>query len=123
MRGLLPLILLQIPNPVDGLGTRGRIILTDVLLILGAGILLSMVLVVWAVRYVQRGRRRRRHHHQSRPAIPEHSVDSGKASRRRRHRRRRRRSGQEHRPRNPSLAETGGLPPVRSEDSSAPPIP
>ena len=31
-------------------------------------------------------------------------------------RRRRRRSHHRHRPRNPTLAETGGLPPIRPED-------
>jgi hypothetical protein len=37
-----------------------------------------------------------------------------------RRRRRRRRRRREHRPRNPTLAETGGLPPIRTE---APPGP
>lgn len=37
------------------------------------------------------------------------------------HRRRRRRRRREHRPRNPTLAETGGLPPIRQDDASARP--
>jgi len=87
----------------------------DLLLVLGVGVLLLIVLLLWA-RYF----RKKRHHHSSSHhhssiALQEGDTDSSEHSRRHRHRRKRRR--REHRSRNPTLAETGGLPPPRSEGS------
>jgi type VI protein secretion system component VasK len=94
-------------------GTRER------LLIFGALGLVTLLILAWAV-FLRKGRRRRHelhhsHQHSSKPAEvaqarAEEDVPppSGK-------RRRRRRSGHSHRPRNPTLAETGGLPPIRLE--------
>jgi hypothetical protein len=119
MRGILLFISLQNLNPLGpaDLGPERGMILKDILLIVGIGGLFAVLLVFWAVRYVQRGKRRR---HRSKPAILQNadeteSADGASAPRPYRHRRRRRRR-REHRSRKPSLAETGGLPPVRSDE-------
>lgn len=107
-------------DPRQVVGPTGGLLLRDVLLVLGVILLLTVLLLVWAVRYV---RRRKHHRHSTTPQILKHSKDSEEAAgdaeggdtqhetqshhRRRRHRRR------GHRSRNPTLAETGGLPPVR----------
>jgi hypothetical protein len=91
--------------------------------IFGATGLVSVLALVLAVVYTKRRRRRKHHHsdhHSSAPAKvldgaaeDEPSTSSGK-------RRRRRRSGRQHRPRNPTRAETGGLPPIRPQAPSEP---
>jgi hypothetical protein len=94
---------LSSPWPNMGRATR------DLTLTLGALVVLVMALLIWAVYF----RKRKREfspwhiHHRS-----QHSVSNNGHSPERRRRRRRRR---EHRPRNPTLAETGGLPPARTE--------
>ena len=89
------------------------------LIIFGAIGLVTLLVLLWAILLRKKRRRRREHHHaprhSSRPAeAAETSKDEGDPAtpEKRRHRRR---SGRRHRPRNPTLAETGGLPPVRSE--------
>jgi len=79
--------------------------------------------------YTRRPRRRPHHHHHQRPhhkesgstsankagEAEEPQANDGEVIRRRRRRRRR-----NHRPRNPTLAETGGLPPIRTEPPPGP---
>ena len=103
----------------------------EVILLLSAVALAVLAVFVWAVFFRKPGRRRHRHHHHEgegyrrAPITPkpeaeedeteeelEEDEDSAKSGRR--HRRRR-----EHRPRNPTLAETGGLPPLRKEPPKA----
>lgn len=93
-----------------------RLVLTDILLILGALIALTLILVLWA-RFLRR--KPRRHSSSSAPKVlvpvvraEEEPESSEPGSKRRRKFRKRRR---EHRGRNPTLAETGGLPPVREQ--------
>lgn len=74
---------------------------TDVILIIAAGFAVALVLMVWA-RY-GRGR-----------AGPDHTHASA-SGRDGNHRRRRRRIPHK---RNPTRAETGGLPPIRADDAS-----
>lgn len=86
----------------------------DVLLLLGAVTVLSLVFIAWAVFFRKRKEdlsnwKVQPSRHQSSPSQHE---SSGHGHRRRRRRRR------EHRPRNPTLAETGGLPPARSQPPS-----
>jgi type VI protein secretion system component VasK len=89
------------------------------LLVFGAIGLVTLLALAWAAFLRKRGRRRRSHHHAhqhaSAPAeAPEVLNDEGPAAappKRHKWRRSRRR----HRARNPTLAETGGLPPVRPE--------
>lgn len=81
----------------------------------------AVLAMIWAFVFYKGGRRRRhRRHHshdhfdrppQSRTANGKHVAVASAAVPARRWRRRRR----EHRPRNPTLAETRGLPPLREE--------
>ena len=91
--------------------TRERVI------IFGAIGLVTVLVLLWAMFLRRKRRRRREHHHAHRhssgPAeVPESSKDESALAppEKRRHRRR---SGHRHLPRNPTLAETGGLPPIR----------
>ena len=114
LEGLNPL------NPTQPLGKSGGLLLRDVLVIVATGLLLALVLVLWARWYVKR---RRHHRHESRSAVaPTIEVDeeAGHPPRHHhhhhhRHRHRRRRRHEEFRTRNPTLAETGGLPPARPD--------
>ncbi len=91
------------------------------LMIFGAITLVTLLLLVWAA-FIRRKRRRRHshHHHQHHPAerraegpVASQKEDAGDPPEKRR---RRRHSRHRHRPRNPTLAETGGLPPIRTEN-------
>lgn len=95
--------------------------LQDVVAIFGAGLFLLAVLLVWARYFRKRPHsgsghdRHHQRHHEERTSESESDDDEGGQ---RRHRRKRRR--REHRSRNPTLAETGGLPPPRTQDHSQP---
>ena len=104
-----------------GGGQTGGMVWRDTIL-LGVALGVAILLLLTFVRlvYVPRRRRREAHGRHRRPVAgtpptPETKLvgaDSGSEGSR--HRRRKRRRG--HRPRNPTLAETGGLPPIRPED-------
>jgi FtsZ-interacting cell division protein ZipA len=89
------------------------------LIIFGAIGLVTLLVLLWAA-FIRSKRRRRhshhhRHHHTQRPAeVPAASQNEDVPASPEK-RRRRRHSHHGHRPRNPTLAETGGLPPIRSE--------
>jgi hypothetical protein len=106
----------EIRSATAPVGKSTGLVLSDVLLILGAVLAISLGLFVWA-RYIRKPRQER-----SRPyeiptpqTVPQDDSDEGGStrshSRHRRHRRRHRR--RDHRKRNPTLAEAGGLPPAR----------
>ena len=89
------------------------------LMIFGAIALVTVLVLVWAAFLRKKRRRRRAHHHSHHESsnsaqtveAPEEPEELPPPEERRRSRRSRRR----HRPRNPTLAETGGLPPIRPE--------
>lgn len=123
MRILSPLLAENIlptdvlPDPWHWMGLT----LKELLAMLGAVALVTLILVIWAV-YFRKSPRRQSHHHwhhhshdstSSAGSQNQNDADSD-ASAETRHRRKRKRR-REHRPRNPTLAETGGLPPIRSE--------
>jgi hypothetical protein len=87
---------------------RGRLIMVLAILIA------ISIPIIWAV-YFRNKRRHRKHHHHMPPvsagpgAVPE-------APARFKRRKKRRRSSHPNRALNPTLAETGGLPPIRRED-------
>jgi ABC-type nickel/cobalt efflux system permease component RcnA len=95
----------------------------EILITLGAVALVTLLALMWALAFRKRRRRHNRHHShrhnhaQQRTTTPppvaedeeENLAEAGTDRHRRRHRRRR-----DHRPRNPTLAETGGLPPLRT---------
>jgi len=97
--------------------------LKELLILLGAVALVILPVVIW-IAYFRKSPRQHSHsnHHHSRnsskPSVsqPAGEQEGGEEKRYRRKRRRRR----DHRPRNPTLAETGGLPPLRSEQPPDP---
>lgn len=123
-------------SPGSGLQKTSQLVFTDLLLIIGAGIIVTALLILGAL-YAHKQRRHRRHrhkhHHHHTPVqakvmdiepdenpeeIASSAEDSEKTSGHHRHHRRRIRR-RDHRGRNPTLAETGGLPPLRPPPSSA----
>ncbi|SRR6266446_2524187 len=91
-------------------------------LVFGAILLVILLVLAWAV-FLRRSRRKHHshdHHHSRATAIlRDAKVLEGVAAPTPRRRWRRRRSNRQ---RNPTLAETGGLPPVRTEPPPEPPL-
>jgi hypothetical protein len=87
----------------------------DLLLIIAIALLLLTALVCWAIFIRKPTSETRTRIHRSRPRVEE--TDDGTIRKRKKHKSPRR----EHRQRNPTLSEAGGLPPVRP-DGSSPPI-
>lgn len=90
-------------------GGGGGWLLSDAVIILGAVLGLVLVIVIWAVFI-----RKRENRHYNTLKVPntrsrEENREGGRHRRRRKHHRR------DHRGRSPTLAETGGLPPMRTE--------
>ena len=95
--------------------------LKELLMLLGAVSVVTLCLFIWAAYFRKRPRQhshRHHHHHhrshdQAEPNGASANLESEQDNERRYRKKRRRR--REHRPRNPTLAETGGLPPLRTE--------
>ena len=91
------------------------------LTVIGVLFLISLVVFIWAA-FFRRQRRRHRHRHYDYPPPSPETPPKKEAEDRqlvsRLHRKRIRR--REHRSRNPTLAEAGGLPPVRDEGTKPP---
>ena len=86
----------------------------DVLIVISIGVVLGALLFVWAYfRYRKEDGIDDRDTEEAESEPTQSTSESGEPERRRRRKRRRRR---EHRPRNPSLQQTGGLPPPRPDD-------
>jgi len=91
----------------------------DLAVIITTLVVITMVLVLWAVFIRKRERRNRAlytrpvNHSSGSKSVNGANSDSDHGPHKRRKRRRRR----DHRPRNPTLAETGGLPPIRTDGS------
>lgn len=93
-----------------GNGSLAGMHMSDILLVLTAAILVMTALIVWAVFFRKpKADGTRARIHKSRPQ--EEETEDGMIRKRKRHKRRRR----DHRTRNPTLSETGGLPPPRPE--------
>lgn len=97
-------ILAQVEDLDTGDAMRNRLIT------FGAYALVMLVILLWAV-YFRKQKRKRRHVHKHKPPNWA-SSDDLKARRRQRHRHRQ----TDGLPRNPSRAESGGLPPLRPDD-------
>ena len=91
----------------------GRFNTRDVLTAVSLGLAVGVLLFVWAYFRYRKKEGKKNRHAPPKPAPVEPVPESGESERRRRRKRRRRR---DHRPRNPSLQQTGGLPPPRSDD-------
>jgi hypothetical protein len=90
----------------------------EVLIILGAAAVVTVWVMVWALFFRKSHRRQHRHHHghhySQGPAVDAGGGDNNDDASQPPKRRKWRRPRREHRPRNPTLAETGGLPPART---------
>ncbi|HWN97055.1 MAG TPA: hypothetical protein VNT99_18640 [Methylomirabilota bacterium] len=96
----------------------GRFDTRDALMAISISVAIGVLLFVWAYfRYRKKedGTRddRKQRHMVSKQETVEPGSEGDEPERRRRRKRRRRR---DHRPRNPSLQQTGGLPPTRPDD-------
>jgi len=88
----------------------------DFFILLGVIVLVSLATLLWAlfIRKRKTPHRRHRHHHSSyRERLRKNAAEIKQLvqPRQRKH--------GEHHPLNPTLAETGGLPPIRDEEKSA----
>ena len=122
-------LLFRLFNPEDPLPMFGPVspAMRERLVLVGAVLLILIAAVAGLIVLREFKHRRSRRHEYSRRRRPFHRTATGvaelkrmipeKPRRRREHRRR------EHRPRNPTLAETGGLPPLRSDHPLEPPHP
>jgi len=110
-------ILDPVPPQTSPGGAKLPAIFGDVLVIIAVALLLLGLLMLWAKYLRPRSRDSSRASHTRTLAedTPEPEADNHHR-RRRRHKRRRR----DHRSRNPTLAETGGLPAPRREDQVPP---
>ena len=109
-------------DPLPGFGPLTPV-MQERLIVLGAVVLVLLAVLGWALlvrgqrkRSARREDRRRRRHSFAKNAAKGVAEIREYVKERRRHRRR------AHRPRNPTLSETGGLPPVRGEDDPPPRI-
>ena len=117
-----------LPSDVMPSGRRVGLTFKELLMVLGAVAFVTLLVVIWAVYFRKRSNRHsHHHHHHHHDPEPEPSSEasvlstdaSAESSDGRRYRRKRRRR-RDHRPRNPTLAETGGLPPLRPEQPPDP---
>jgi len=107
--------------------TKGAgLVFKDLLVIVATGLALGLILLLSARYYVRKMKRRHRRHPgtglSSSPvaALNQPTGEAESPHDQRRHRKRRRR--RDHRLRNPTLADTGGLPPPKTEGPSHPPL-
>lgn len=103
------------PGASSPIGKSTGFVVVDMLLVLGVVLVLCGLLFVWA-RYIRKPRKDRREYppppsadSAATDSNPESSSDASPSHHHHRHRRRRK----AHRKRNPTLAQIGGLPPVR----------
>jgi hypothetical protein len=99
------------PAPRNLLGMRAQ----DILLIIAITLAIGVALIVWALYFRKPKGEHSSRTYKSRPYIEER--EDGTIRKRKKHKRLRR----HHRQRNPTLAEVGGLPPIKS-DPTPPPI-
>ena len=92
--------------------------LSSILMIVAGGLIFAVIL--FSIVYFFRSRRKPSHRPrrpaESRPPAPRVEADDESEDHIRGVRKKRRERIREHRPRNPTLQETGGLPPVRPDD-------
>ena len=108
-------------NPTAPVTRTTGLVFKDFLVIIATGLALGLLLLLWARYYIKR--KKRRHHHDRKEVSPSLSAsDPELEEESHHHSRRRRKRRRDHRPRNPTLAETGGLPTTKTEPSSNPPL-
>ncbi len=95
-----------------GPGTREGLMVSGAL-----GGVIALVLI-WAI-FIRKRRRKRKHHYHY-PSANSSPVAADVKELEQAGKRKSRRRRREHRPRNPTLAETGGLPPIRPDGDTGP---
>jgi hypothetical protein len=106
-----------VPLPLEPKGTPGHGFNTsDAFIVAGAAIGVALVLVVWLAFF----RKKTEPEHKYPVPSKKHSSSEEPVQTTERRRRRKRRRVREHRPRNPTLDQTGGLPPPRPQDQPPP---
>jgi len=114
----------EIPDPGnlleswhEALGAQRELKIVLVILLM-----MSLGLFAWALSSSKRRRhhRHRHRHHRNQQDIAPAAATNGESDTRESRRERRHRRRRDHRPRNPTLAETGGLPPVRDPEKPPP---
>jgi hypothetical protein len=119
MTGVVPL--LAVAQEVEDLLEQAhspKSSLAQILIIFGSLFAVTGIIAVWLI-YFRKKRHHHEHHWKTRDARPGDAADSSKIAVETGNRKERRRRKQ--RPRNPTLAETRGLPPVREQPSNRPP--
>ena len=96
-------------------------VLRDAAVVVGVVLVLAVLLFVGARYYVKHRPSHRRSHPESSSHHRTPAARAGDGEGAHRHRRRRRRRRGDPRSRNPTLAEAGGLPPLRAESEPRPP--
>ena len=116
---------IQIVGVLEGLWGPSNSTTSQTLMVVGVLLVTSLLVFIWAA-FFRSQRRRHRHHHYHYPepseppapgTAPKNQHDTKFLARLKRRRIRRR----EHRSRNPTLAEAGGLPPIRPDEPPPPP--
>jgi len=110
-------------NPLNSTAPSDRsagLVFKDLLVIIATGLALGLLLLFWARHYVKSKKRHDRHRKTASPSLA--GADEHDHQEEPHHGRRRRKRRRDHRPRNPTLAETGGLPTTKTEPSSNPPL-
>lgn len=97
-------------------GTGSAFHATDILIVIAMTLLVLTVLVLWAI-FIRKPGEKAATPKLATPRPRETETEDGMI----RKRKKRKRSRRDHRGRNPTLAEAGGLPPVRP-DGSVPPV-
>jgi hypothetical protein len=112
-------------DPIEGQTSLFDPRLYPMYALLGALALSVVVAAFWAVRYTRNKKRRKhRHHHNSHSRTTATVADQRvERAAEKRVRKRWRKPRRPHRPLNPTLAQTGGLPPLRDENTPLPPMP
>jgi hypothetical protein len=93
-----------------GVGGISRLHGFDLLVVIAASLIVLTILVIWAI-FIRKPDKERTRIYKSRPH--EEETDDGKI----RKRKKRKSPRREHRQRNPTLSEAGGLPPVKSGEN------
>ena len=118
---LTPIFAAAVNNPLDALPVQPapRTLLGmrvgDMMVLIGIATLLALALLIWAVFIRKPKRESSERVYNSRQYVEE--LEDGTIRKRKKRKRQRR----DHRGRNPTLAEVGGLPPLKS-DSPPPPV-
>ena len=95
----------------------------EIVIVFGAISLVVLVSSIFAIIFSRKKKRHKHHHHNQRSQTATVQSSETEPSDEARGRRKSRRRRRPHRPLNPTLAQTGGLPPIRDPNTPLPPMP